>query len=393
MAEDRRRIFDLSGPPVPETPKPGERPAPWGETRIVGKALPRVDAYERVSGSAVFPSDVTLPNMLHGAILRCPHPHAKVVRVDTGKARRMPGVRAVIDGSSPGADLLWTYSGSGTTVQTKIFDSVCRFEGETVAAVAAESPYQARDALRAIEVTYEVLPFVADERTALDPQSHPVHPGGNQVGKTDTYARGDVDRGFAEADVVLEADLPDRVRDPHPTGAPRVRGQLGGGPPDPLGVDPGGLCRPENRGRGPGPAPVQGPRHRPLHGRRVRQQATARQIHHHRGPPGPRSRPAGQDLPEPGGDLPGRGQPTAQQHDPQGRRQEGRHPHRPRLYLHRVRGRLPLRRIPRGRLAGPRPLRLPQCPDRRPPTSTSTPARPGPSGHPAIPRGPGPSSR
>ena len=204
MAEDPRRIFDPPDAPVPDTPLPGERPAPWGKSRVVGKALPRVDAYERVSGTAVFPSDVTLPGMLHGAILRCPHPHARVVRIDTARARRMPGVRAVLDGSSPGAELLWTHSGSGTTVQTKIFDPVCRFEGETVAAVAAETSLQARDALRAIEVTYEVLPFVSDERTALDPGSPLVHSGGNQVGKTDTYSRGDVDRGFAEADVVLE---------------------------------------------------------------------------------------------------------------------------------------------------------------------------------------------
>ena len=101
MAQGDNRIFETSGPPVPDTPRPGERPAPWRETRIVGKAVPRVDAYERVSGSAVYPSDVSLPNMLHGAILRCPHPHARVIRVDTARARRMPGVHAVIDAATP----------------------------------------------------------------------------------------------------------------------------------------------------------------------------------------------------------------------------------------------------------------------------------------------------
>jgi len=204
LADEDKRIFEAPESPVPETPHPGEQPAPWGKTRVVGAPLPRVDAYERVSGSAVYPSDVKLPNMLHGAILRCPHPHARVVRIDTTRAKRMPGVHAVMGGSSSGAELLWTYSGSGTTLQTKLFDPVCRFEGETVAAVAAESPYQARDALRAIDVTYEVLPFISDERTALAASAHPIHPGGNQVGQTETYARGDVDKGFAEADVVLE---------------------------------------------------------------------------------------------------------------------------------------------------------------------------------------------
>ena len=199
-------IFISSDQPVPETPRPGESLPPWEKTRFVGQAVPRVDAYERVSGSAVFPSDVVLPNMLHGAILRCPYPHAKVLRVDTQRARRMPGVHAVIDSRTAEADLKWTYAGSGVTLQTKLFDPICRFEGETVAAVAAETPYQARDALKAIEITYEQLPFVADERNGLKPTSANVHPDGNQVGKTDTYTRGDVAQGFAQADVVLEQD-------------------------------------------------------------------------------------------------------------------------------------------------------------------------------------------
>ena len=65
--------------PVPETPAPAEYPAPWTTTRVVGTRRPRVDAYERVSGTAVYPSDVILPDMLYGAILRCPHAHARVL--------------------------------------------------------------------------------------------------------------------------------------------------------------------------------------------------------------------------------------------------------------------------------------------------------------------------
>ena len=186
MAQGKKRIFESPGTPVPDIPRTGDPPPHWGQTRIVGKAVPRVDAYERVSGTAVFPSDVSLPNMLHGAILRCPHPHARVLRVSKDRALRMPGVHAVIDGATAGADLEWTYAGSGTTVRTKLFDPVCRFEGEVVAAVAAETPYQARDALFAIETAYEVLPFTADERGSLGPEAHRVHPDGNQVGKTDT---------------------------------------------------------------------------------------------------------------------------------------------------------------------------------------------------------------
>jgi CO/xanthine dehydrogenase Mo-binding subunit len=186
---------------VPETPAPEGRPQPWSETRVVGKPEPRVDGYERVSGTAVYPSDVVLPDMLYGAILRCPYAHARVKRIDPTAAERMPGVRALITGASAPADLRWYY---GRTVFTKVFDPVCRFEGEAVAAVAAETPQQAWDAARAIAVEYEVLPFVVDEHKALEPGAPAVHDGGNRVDEPTKYQRGDVAKGFAEADKVLE---------------------------------------------------------------------------------------------------------------------------------------------------------------------------------------------
>ena len=80
---------------------------PWDETRVIGKPIPRVDGYERVSGTAVYPLDVTLPDMLYAAILRCPHAHATVKRVDTAKAREMPGVRAVLTDADPEAQIGW----------------------------------------------------------------------------------------------------------------------------------------------------------------------------------------------------------------------------------------------------------------------------------------------
>jgi len=200
MADESKDIYYVQGIPVPETPLPGKEPAAWKQTNVVGKRLPRVDAYERVSGAAIYPSDVHLPNMLYGAVLRCPHPHARVRGVDAIAASRMPGVRALISAATPEADLIWKKDAAG---ETRLFDPHCRFEGEAVAAVAAETPYQARDALAAIRVAYEVLPFVADERKALQPGSPAVHSKGN-LAKTDSYERGDVAKGFAEADVVLE---------------------------------------------------------------------------------------------------------------------------------------------------------------------------------------------
>ena len=135
MKEQREEIYYERGLPVPETPLPGQEPKPWGKTHVVGKPLPRIDAYQRVSGAAIYPSDVTFPDMLYGAILRCPHPHARVESVATTEAERMSGVFAVITGKTPEANVKWPYQQG---VKTKLFDPICRFEGEAVAAVAAD---------------------------------------------------------------------------------------------------------------------------------------------------------------------------------------------------------------------------------------------------------------
>ncbi|HME45729.1 MAG TPA: xanthine dehydrogenase family protein molybdopterin-binding subunit [Syntrophorhabdales bacterium] len=179
----------------------GAAPKPWDKTTIIGKRIPRVDAYERVSGSAVYPSDVTFPDMLYGAVLRCPWACAKVRSVDTSGTEKMEGVYAVISGWSPEAGIYWPYS---KDIRMKLFDPLCRYEGEPVAAVAATTPYLAWDAIRSIKVEYDRLPFVADERKALDDGAPHVHEIGNLVTPTQVYQRGDVAKGFAEADVVLE---------------------------------------------------------------------------------------------------------------------------------------------------------------------------------------------
>ncbi len=101
-----------------------------------------------------------------------PHAHAKVLSIDTQEAERMPGVRAVITGSTPGAALDWPYLRG---FKTKLFDPHCRHEGEEIAAVAAETPYQAWDAIKAIKVKYEILPFVVDELKALDAGAPAIH--------------------------------------------------------------------------------------------------------------------------------------------------------------------------------------------------------------------------
>ena len=193
-------LYWIDGP-TPEAAQAPGAAEPWGETRVVGGRQPRIDAYERVSGTAVYPSDVILPDMLYAAVARCPHAHARVRSVAVAAAEAMPGVRAVIHAGSPGAALDWPYS---RQVSSKLFDVHCRHEGEAVAAVAAETPQQAWDAVRAIAVDYEVLPFLSDERKALDPESAQVVEAGNLVSRPDTYGRGDVAAGFAAAAATVE---------------------------------------------------------------------------------------------------------------------------------------------------------------------------------------------
>ncbi len=200
---DSESEYHLEGYPILETPERQEAPdpEPWGETRVVGTRRPKVDAYERVSGTAKYPSDITMPGMLYGAILRSPHPNARVVNVDTRAAEAMDGVRAVI---SAFTSLNGALRPHGELIRDSLFLEHCRYEGEAVAAVAADTPYQARDALRAITVEYEELPFVSDERDALLPDAPAVQEDGNRVTAPGVYSRGDIEAGFAEADVVLE---------------------------------------------------------------------------------------------------------------------------------------------------------------------------------------------
>ncbi len=195
-----KEIYFTEGLPVPETPPANSPPPVWTTTDIVGKPLPRIDAYERVSGSAIYSSDIHLPNMLYAAILRCPHPHARIKKVDSRAAEQLPGVKGVISGNSKEVQgVTWKYQQE----EVALFAPHCLFEGEVVAAAVADSWYQAMDAIRAIKVEYEVLPFVVNYEKATEAQSAELRPEGNILSE-DTYQRGKIEKGFSAADVVLE---------------------------------------------------------------------------------------------------------------------------------------------------------------------------------------------
>lgn len=186
--------------PLPATPGKGEAPAPYKDTNVLSTSRPRVDAKERVCGEAVYPSDVRLHGMLYAVILGSPHANAKLTSLDISKAASMPGVKAVISGKDADAAYDWPYAASA---KGALFPEELRFEGEVVAAVAAETSCQAWDAVRTIKAGYEVLDHVSDERDALAEGAQKVAAEGNLVKESD-YSRGDVDAGFAQADVVVE---------------------------------------------------------------------------------------------------------------------------------------------------------------------------------------------
>src|SRR5215470_5589194 len=163
------------------------------EFSIVGKSTPRIDAYERVTGQAQYTGDIQLPGMLYARVLRSTVPHAKILSIDTSKAEKLPGVKAVIHHGN--TKVPW--SSGGHTHQRFIFNNPVRYVGDAVAAVAATDRNIAEDALKLIEIKYEKIPHVLD-------------PNGNlSVGKGAFSAPieeswGDVEKGFAEADRVFE---------------------------------------------------------------------------------------------------------------------------------------------------------------------------------------------
>ena len=144
-------------------------------TREVGRSRTRLDAREKLRGEAAFTGDLEVPGMLHGRVLRADVAHAEIVSVDTSAAERMPGVAAVL----VGRDLLDIDPYYGHAIKDRPIVAIerVRFNGEPVAAVAAEDPATAEAALRAIEVVYEELPLVDTIERALAPDAPLLHEG------------------------------------------------------------------------------------------------------------------------------------------------------------------------------------------------------------------------
>ena len=180
----------------------------------IGKSIERHDSYEKVTGTAVFTGDISLPGMLYAKFKTSPHAHARIVSIDTSQAKALPGVRAVITGKEAGSKL-----GIYMVDRSILAVDKVRYFGEAVAAVAADTLEIAAKAVKLINVVYEELPAVLDVKEAIKPGAALVHedlgnykwtqgvffpkPGTN-IASHIRIRKGEADRAFKESDIVLE---------------------------------------------------------------------------------------------------------------------------------------------------------------------------------------------
>ena len=193
MAEDKLLV---KGTP----PLPLDR-----ELSVVGQPINRLDGFEKVTGQAKYSGDIRFPDMLFGKTLHCPHPRARIVKIDTMRAEALPGVKAILTKENTQGWRTYWYE-----VSEPAFPEVITHEGQEVAVVAAEDMVTAQKAVELIDVEYEVLtPMIFLEEVLKNPPPTLVgdeeYPGRERLDrKPFVISRGDTERGFAEADAVIE---------------------------------------------------------------------------------------------------------------------------------------------------------------------------------------------
>ncbi|MEC9279293.1 MAG: xanthine dehydrogenase family protein molybdopterin-binding subunit [Chloroflexota bacterium] len=185
------------------------------QSTIIGAPVTQIEGPSKVTGQTRYAADVDLPGMLWGKILRSPHPHARIVGIDASKAWSVPGVKAVVTGQDAPGHLMGKVL---RDMPVLCWDRV-RYIGDRVAAVAAETPEAAEEAILLIEIDYELLPAVFDPMEAMKPDAPLIHEDvASYVGApvdvlaTDVHngqtrlawAKGDLEEGFRQADIILE---------------------------------------------------------------------------------------------------------------------------------------------------------------------------------------------
>jgi CO/xanthine dehydrogenase Mo-binding subunit len=187
-------------------------------TNVIGQSVPRIDARGKVTGETLYPGDISMPGMLHMKTLFAGRPHARILRLDTSAAEALPGVAGVFTAKDvPVNDyglqindqpVLCGPTRPQQAGEGVVDASVVRFVGDQMAVVVAETEAIAAQALGLIRVEYEDLPVLTDPEAAMQPGAFRIHPerGGSNICVWDKIRKGDVAAGFAQADVIVEAE-------------------------------------------------------------------------------------------------------------------------------------------------------------------------------------------
>jgi 4-hydroxybenzoyl-CoA reductase alpha subunit len=169
----------------------------------IGKSIPRIDSRSRVTGEAVFTADIRLPRMLVGKILRSPHPHARILNIDTSRAEKLKGVHSIVTGKDTAGEKWGVFR--YTRDQELLCVNKVRYVGDEVAAVAAVDEDTAMEALSLILVDYEELPAVFDCWSAIDPGAPLIHEDHNRNINVEVKINvGDVESAFSKCALIRE---------------------------------------------------------------------------------------------------------------------------------------------------------------------------------------------
>src|SRR5262249_23627234 len=181
--------------------------------RFVGQAMKRKEDPRLVSGTSTYVDDVVIPGMVHMAVARSIHAHARIRRVDTSKAQKLPGVVAVVTGAEVAAfcgpmPCAASIPNMKNAVRQLLAIDKVRFVGEPIAVVVAENKYIARDAADLIEIDYEPLPAVVNPERAMDPASPRLYEEfSDNIAYNFAFESGNTEDAFKNADVIVKERL------------------------------------------------------------------------------------------------------------------------------------------------------------------------------------------
>lgn len=195
------------------------------EYKVIGTRPIRHDGVDKVTGRAIYGADFQITGLLHGRVLRSPHAHARIISIDTSRAEAYPGVKGVVTAQDlPPAEDKIADLGEGAVSLKYLCDNILAsdkalYKGHAIAAIAATNPHIAEEACELIDVEYEVLPPVLEVRQAMEPDAPILHENlrTSSLGETGDkpsnvashlqHKKGDIDKGFDEADVIIEREF------------------------------------------------------------------------------------------------------------------------------------------------------------------------------------------